>query len=104
VTVVHEISEEPTMETQTTQMKTWETFLVYLFLCVLTITSIVTLIFYFSKLYTVGHSRGERMAVGFGIGFVVALALAAIGTWRAIREPTKQEDEDDEEEVEDEEE
>jgi len=92
------------METQTTQLKTWETFLVYLFLCMLTITSIVVLLFYFSKLYVVGHTRGERIAVGFGIGFLVAVALAAIGTWRAIREPTKKEDAEDEEEVEDEEE
>jgi len=91
------------METQTTQLKTWETFLVYLFLCVLTITSIVVLVFYFSKLWMAGHTRGERIAMGFGIGFVIALALAAIGTWRAIREPTPEEGEDDEE-VEDEEE
>lgn len=104
MTTVHEITEEPTMETQVTQMKTWETFLVYLFLCVLTITSIVTLMFYFSKVYIAGHTRGERIAFGFGIGFLISLALAAIGTWRAIREPTKKVDEDDEEEVEDEEE
>jgi len=92
------------METQTIQLKTWETFLVYLFLCVLTITSIVTLIFYFSKVYLLEHTRGERIAIGFGIGFLISLALAAIGTWRAIREPSKKEDEDDEEEVDDEEE
>jgi|GEM_PF-5077946 len=91
------------METQVTQLKTWETFLVYLFLCVVTITSIVVLVFYFSKLYTVGYTRGERFGMGFGIGFVIALALAAIGTWRAIREPSPEEAED-EEEVEDEEE
>jgi hypothetical protein len=101
--VVHEIPEEPTMETQVTQMKTWETFLVYLFLCVLTITSIVTLVFYFSKMWMTGHTRGERIAMGFGIGLVISLALAAIGTWRAIREPTPEEDEDDEE-IDDEEE
>ena len=90
------------METQTTQLKTWETFLIYLFLCVMTVTSVVILMFYFSKVFP-SFTKTQRFETGFEIGFVVALVLALIGTWRAIRTPSPEEEED-EEEVEDEEE
>jgi len=90
------------METETRELKVWETFLIYLFLAVLTLSSLVVLVFYFSDFYKVGHSRNDRMTMGFVIGFLIALVIAAILTWRASRKPS--EDKDDDEEVEDEEE
>ena len=90
------------METETRELKVWETFLIFMFLAVLTVSSVVVLLFYFSDLYKVGQSRNDRMTMGFVIGVLISLVIAAILTWRAQRKPG--EEKDDDEEVEDEEE
>jgi hypothetical protein len=94
------------METETKQLSPVMTFAMYMLLLVLSLTSIVVLIVYFSGLYKADYTRGERMMIGFGIGLLISVVLAGLGTWRATREPTEEDEEgaEDEEEVEDEEE
>jgi len=94
------------METETRELKVWETYLVYMFLTLLTVTSIVLLIFYFSGVYKVGHSRNDRFTLGFIVAVVICLILSAIATWRAHAKPKDEDEEEaeDEEEVEGEEE
>jgi uncharacterized membrane protein len=92
------------METETKELKVWETFLIYLFLAMLTVTSVVVLVFYFSDFYKVGHSRNDRLTMGFVIGVLISLVLAAIGTWLASRKPHDKDEEGADDEVEGEEE
>jgi len=99
--------EDRTMETETKQLSPVMTFTMYMVLMLLTVSSIVVLIVYFSGIYKADYTRGERMMLGFGIGILVSVVLSAIATWRATREPKEEDDEEgaeDEEEVEDEEE
>jgi uncharacterized membrane protein (DUF485 family) len=95
------------METETKDIKAWEIFLVYMFLTMLLVSSIVVLVVYFIPSLKVTESRNDRLTLGFEAGFVVCLALSAILTGLAMRKPKGKEDEEEaegDEEVEDEEE
>lgn len=92
------------METETRELKVWETFLVYLFLALLTVSSIVVLVVYFTKATWLGDSRNDRITMGFLIGVLICLVIAAVATWRAHSKPSEEDEDEEDEEVADEEE